>query len=279
MEFLNTILQILKKPYPDYENWSSFFKIIGGISLFITFFLYTFEPNDISNLEKNKFWVCLGFGLVAFISITMYELSVTRLFRLKAKGENFTYAKWILNMIGMMLTISLANFLYIRLLYFGYIQWNLFPYMVHGTFTIGIFPLIFIGGYNLLRQERKYQNIAEEVNEKAKNNTLNSTTSDLNIFDIPVYQIRYVEALQNYVKIGYLNSENRIQELTKRATLKNISDLVQGSSVLKCHRSYLVNRNTIISSSGNAQGLLLSLSDCEKKIPVSRSYVATFREK
>lgn len=277
MEFLHEIKQILKKPFPDYENWTAFFKTIAGISLFITLFLYIVKPNDMSNIESGRFLICLGFGLVAFVSMTFYELIVTSL--LKLKGENFTYAKWILNMIGLMFTLSLTNFLYIRLVYFGYINWEFLPHMIHGTFVVGIFPIVIVGGLALMRQEKKYQTIAEEVNDKVKGNFPASNTNDLHVFDIPVSQIRYVEALQNYVKIGYLNSENQLQEQTERATLKNISDQVQNSSILKCHRSYLVNQNTIISSSGNAQGLLLSLSDCDKEIPVSRSYVATFRKK
>ncbi len=232
-----------------------------------------------SNLESGKFLICLGFGLVAFLSISLYELSVTKLFRWKTRGENFTYGKWILNIIGMMFFISLTNFLFIRLVYFGYIQWDLFPHMVHGTFTVGIFPIVIIGGYNLMRQERKYQNIAAEVNEKVKGNLPTHQTQAGNVLGIPVSKIKYVEALQNYVKVGYLNSENKLQERTERATLKNISDKVQNSSIIKCHRSYLVNRDSILSSSGNAQGLLLTLSDCDKEIPVSRSYVSTFRDK
>ncbi len=279
MELLNTVIQILKKPFPENESFASFLRLVAGISVFIASFLYIFSPHDMSNLESGKFLICLGFGLVAFVSMTLYELSITRLFRLKAKGENFTYAKWILNMIGMMFTISLANFLYIRLVYFGYINWEFFPNMIHGTFTIGILPIIIVGAYTLMRQERKYQNIAAEMNEKVKDKLPTLNTNDLSVFDIPVNQIRYVEALQNYVKIGYLNDKNQLQEQTERATLKNISDQVQDSSILKCHRSYLVNQNAIVSSSGNAQGLLLSLSDCDKEIPVSRSYVATFRDK
>jgi len=279
MELLNKLTQILKKPFPENESFAYHIKVSGGISLFITFFLYVFSPNDMSDLKTNKFWICLGFGIVAFVSMLTYELVVTYLLKIKPRGANFTFAKWILYMIGLMLFISLTNFLFIRLLYFGYIQWELFPHMLHGTFTIGLFPIVMIGGYALTRQEKKYQNIAKVVNEKAEVKSAIAETNDLNIFGIPVERIRYIEALQNYVKIGYLNSENILQEQTERATLKYIMDKVQDSSIVKCHRSYLVNRATVISTSGNAQGLLLSLSDCEKKIPVSRSYVPSFRTK
>jgi len=277
MELLNKLRKILKKPFPENESFIHFLQICGGVSLFITFFLYFFSPNDMSNLKDNKFLFCVGFGLVAFVSMTAYEILVLYLLKIKPRGEKFTFAKWIIYIIGLMLLISLTNFLFIRIVYFGYIKWEVFPAMIHGTFLIGLFPIVIIGGYSLMRQERKYQHIAARVNDKTDNNSVSATADDLMIFDIPLSQIRYVEALQNYVKIGYLSSDDKLQEQTERATLKYISDKVQGSSIFKCHRSYLVNRTAIISSSGNAQGLLLSLSGCEKKIPVSRSYVSNFR--
>ena len=99
------------------------------------------------------------------------------------------------------------------------------------------------------------------------------------LMNLASHQIRYIEALQNYAKIGYINSTGQLIERTERATLKSILNEVEGSPIVKCHRSFLVNREAIISTSGNAQGLLLTLSDCDKTIPVSRSYVPAFRRK
>ena len=99
----------------------------------------------------------------------------------------------------------------------------------------------------------------------------------MNLFDIPVKQIKYIEALQNYVTIGFINREGQLQKQTERATLKSILATTKESSILRTHRSFLVNQQAIINTVGNSQGLLLTLSDCDKKIPVSRSYVPAFK--
>lgn len=277
MEFVNTIIQLLKKPFPEEENKATYLLNVAAIGVFVTLFLYIFKPFDMSNIESGIFLMCLRFGLVTVIAALFYHLVIRSLFRLVIGRKKLTFGRWIVHMVGTIFTISLANFLFIRLFFFGYIQWEFFPIMMQNTFAIGIFPVVMLGAISLLRQEKKYQLIADEINQKEPNNAATNPVNNQSVYDIPLGQIRYIEALQNYVKIGYINSSKQLIEQTERATLKGILNEVQGSGIVKCHRSFLVNREAIISTTGNAQGLLLTLSDCDKVIPVSRSYVAVFR--
>ncbi len=277
MEFLNSIIEILKKPFPEEDNKTIYLRNVAAVSVFVTFFLYIFRPFNMSLIQSGLFWTCLGFGAVTFVASVFYAMCLRPLFGLIMQERELTFGKWILHMIGTILTISLANFVYARLSFFGYIRWEFFPNMIANTFAIGIFPVVVLGAISLLRQEKKYQLISDEINQKEPSIEADNQTSDQAIFDIPLHQIRYIEALQNYVKISYINSNGHPTERTERATLKGILNEAKDSTIVKCHRSFLVNREAIISTSGNAQGLLLTLSDCDKIVPVSRSYVAVFR--
>lgn len=270
------IIEFLKKPYPEDEDRYAYFNYLLAISLFVAFFLFVFEPFGLSDLESHKLLICLGFGAMTFLGSVVYELTVGKLLSILGVRENWTFGKWLLNNLGIMFFISLANFLFVRLTLFGFIQWELFPVMLYGTLMIGLIPFTVLGGLSLLKQERKYQDIAQEINQK-KTATSAPPSSEIGVFDIPVYQIKYVEALQNYIKIGYVDEEGKLQEQTERSTLKGVLELTEGSAIVKCHRSFLVNKDAVTSTAGNAQGLLLSLSDCDKVIPVSRSCVADFR--
>lgn len=73
MKWLNQLLNILYKPFPEQEGNFGAPKTTFLISLFITFFLYTFEPFGIETLESNKFWICLGFGSMTFLGALFYE--------------------------------------------------------------------------------------------------------------------------------------------------------------------------------------------------------------
>lgn len=277
MKLFQNIKQLWNKPFHQEENIGRIIRVILLVSIFVTFFLYIFQPSEISTIESGRFQVCLGFGLMTFIACIFYEFVCCRLFRLRGKPEHFTLGKWFLHSLATILTISFANFLYIRLSFFGYIDWQFLPDMLYGTLIVGIFPIAAIGTFSMIRQENKYQTIAEEINQYGIAQAEKNELEEISIFNISAHQIRYVEAFENYVKIGYVNSNKKVIEQTERATLKAVLEQVKGSSIMKCHRSYLVNREAIVSTSGNAQGLLLSLSDCGKLIPVSRTYVSIFR--
>lgn len=220
----------------------------------------------------------MGFGGMTLLAAVVYELVVYQGLNLKTEGEKWTFGKWTIHNLATMLLISLANFLFARLLLFGYIDWNLFPQMVYSTFMIGIIPIVMLGGLALYGKERKYQTIANEINKGNTHSSYAKASKSPILFDIPAEKIRYIEALQNYIRIGYMAPEGRFKVITERMTLKEIAAKTADSPIIKCHRSFLVNRDTITNTSGNAQGLLLTLSDCDKIIPVSRVHVPIFRK-
>lgn len=276
MQVITQIIRLLNKPFPLEESLLGTFKIITAISVFVVLFLYIFEPFGLHLLESGLFLFCLGFGGVAFITSLAYELLIVFVVKLKGAHANFTFAKWIAYFTGAMLFISLANFLYARWVLFGDIQWSLLPHMMRGTFAIGFFPTVVIAAIALLQQERKYQKIAAELNHQDELSNVHIET-DKRIFDIPITRIKFIEAMQNYVQIHHLDNNGQVKIQTERATIKSLLDQSQNSSIIRCHRSFLVNRDSVISSSGNAQGLLLSLTNYPIQVPVSRSYVKDFR--
>ena len=274
---MNKLQEFLQKPFPLEESKAQLFKIITAISIFVVVFLYLFKPFGLHTLEPKLLLYCVGFGLVSWVASLLYEFGVVPILKIKNEANAFTFGRWILYFCGAMLFISLANFIFIRLLYFGDIQWSLFPYMIRGVFAIGLFPVVLMGALALLKQEQKYSKIAAEVNQGQASRQADEGVTENVICEIPVDQIRYIEAMQNYIKIGHVSTNAQMSEKVVRETLKNILE-VTNHNLVRCHRSYLVNRDSILSATGNAQGLLLTLSDCEKEIPVSRSFVSVFRQ-
>jgi len=246
------------------------------VGAFVVFVLFVFQPFGIADLESNTFLICLGFGIAGLASSLIYEFILTPLVGFKFSNNQMNFGKWMIYMFGILLIVSLGNFLYARMIIFGYIAWQFYPAMMYGTLMIGFFPIVLIGWFLLLTQEKKYQDIANELNS-GKSIFRDVQSSPNRIFDIAVSQVRYIQAFQNYVRVGYIDEQGSSTELMERATIKSIMSDIQDNTLVRCHRSYIVNQNAITSTSGNAQGLLLQLSDCEKKIPVSRTYVPVFR--
>ena len=62
-----------------------------------------------------------------------------------------------------------------------------------------------------------------------------------------------------------------------RGTLKRLAEEVGGSSLVRCHRAYVVNTNRVIRSAGNLHKMQLNLDGMQKVIPVSRNYTENIR--
>ena len=276
MMFVKRIGEFLAKPFREDESRYTTPIAALACGAILTYILYFFEPFGIKDAGPDKLKVCLGFGVTTALALLLYEFLVSYVFKLKGKRELWTFGKWILNSVCILLFLSIANFLFIRIAFFGYIDWSLYPAMLYGHVMIGVIPVILYGRYSLIKNEKKFTSIANEINEN-RTESLLTQNEDERLFEIAVSKIRYIEALQNYAQINYIDEAGQLAKKTKRATLKSILEKVKGSALIKCHRSFLVNQHTIVSTSGNAQGLQLKLSDCEDVVPVSRSYVAQFR--
>lgn len=272
---MKPILTLFSKPFPQEESFVQSLQIIAAVSIFIFVFLYVFQPFGIHLLESNRLTICLGFAAVTFATSLVYELFVTKVLRIKGSESIFTFGKWILYFFSLILLISFTNFLFIRLYLFDGINWQLFPAMLRGTALVGIFPIIGLGVLALFRSERKYQRIASEMQHQL---TKKKPAGANQLFDIALDDIRFIEAMQNYINVGYINESGDFESKLERATMKSLSTSTLSPSIIQCHRSYFVNKNAVEAIKGNAQGLQLTLNNCDKKIPVSRSFVAAIRD-
>ena len=73
--------------------------------------------------------------------------------------------------------------------------------------------------------------------------------------------------------------ENKLKKVTHRVTLLSFEiQLKEVFSLVRCHRSYMVNLNKVKNISGNAQGLKLELINHSEIIPVSRKYIPIVKE-
>lgn len=269
----NTFFDFLQHPFPEAESMKEYAKTLSIIALFVTLFLGMIRPFNMHQVE-NKVWVySVIFGVITFLAGMTYELIIRYILKIKKEGEHYTLLKWILLMIGLLLYISLFNYLYLRF-EFG-MPLDDFITMIWATFLVGIFPTVFLGTIAMLKREKTNAKIAENINKK--NLSDHPKVLDRKLFDIPTDQIWYIESLQNYVNI-YFNSLDIIDKKTERATLKSCAEQLENTKIIQCHRSYMVNTSKIENVTGNAQGLKLKLINIPNPIPVSRSYIAQFKD-
>lgn len=97
---------------------------------------------------------------------------------------------------------------------------------------------------------------------------------------INLEDLLYIQAQDNYSRVVWKEKE-QVKHKTLRVTLKKLESQIEDKSVMRCHKSYLVNTHAPFSVSGNAKGYKLRLKGFADAVPVSRSLgkeiVALFR--
>jgi len=85
--------------------------------------------------------------------------------------------------------------------------------------------------------------------------------------------ILYLQGSDNYVTIWY-NTQNKASKYLLRNTLKKLEDELVGESIIRCHRSYLVNMEKVKLIKKEKEGMMIELeSNTPVFVPVSRSYM------
>ena len=82
----------------------------------------------------------------------------------------------------------------------------------------------------------------------------------------------YLKADGNYLEVFFYNRKV-IQKKLIRSSLRSIAEVLPRNSFIRCHKSFIINGNHIISVEGNARNLTLYLKNITMGIPVSRSRV------
>lgn len=281
---MKQLLKKLNEPFPEDTSLRHDMLSIGGIGIFVTLFLYLIQPFGLNTYPYNPFWICLGFGVVTIVAGIAYDLFGLYVLRLAKDMPSWTLWKWILSATFLVGFIGICNYLFMTyLMGWQTFIWKRFFYMIYSTLAIGIFPIIFSGllvqmnAYK--RNQKQAANIQSTLLPVTKKEQFITLTSQNNsqTLQVPVNQLFYLEAQQNYVSICHLQ-EGNIEKTLFRNTIKQMETQLQGTPLFRCHRSFLVNIQLIEKVAGNAQGLRLSLVNLpDMEVPVSRKHIATLK--
>ena len=281
---MKKILNKLNEPFPESNSFQDDFRFIVGVGIFVTFFLFFLQPFGMNHYPGNPFWICVIFGIITIIASTAYEFFCTYILKLEKDVLAWTLGKWILFTIGLVATIAISNYLF--LYYMGWVATGLddFVQIFISTLFIGIFPVVLSGLMIQIKADKRNQIQASDMQEvlpiaPPTSETITLTAqSNQPALTLPVHELFYLEAMQNYVSIHYLK-DHQIEKVLFRHTISAMEKQLQNTSIIRCHRSYLVNTNLIEKVAGNAQGLRLTLKGLpDVQIPVSRKYIPVLRE-
>ncbi len=269
---------------PYYFNFSNTYRLKTSlcVGFFVFIFLYIFRPFNLSFLHVNDaLQYTIALGTIAFSVVMIFLFVIPKIFK-----NYFIYEKWnigrnLVFTLNCLIVIAFFCWLYSLLSKSNNLPTaNLFHFVFY-TLSVGVFPLIlfFIIDEKISRERR--QKIVGKIKEKKKEvskitvtNTTLILTSKNKKENLTVHldELVYITSEGNYICI-YTKTNNGLKESILRNTLTNTSkDLEIYNSLIRCHKSYIVNTKYINDIQGNARGYILKSFEVPFDIPVSRSF-------
>lgn len=275
--------------YPFYEDARQAFKLSIGIGFFIGFFCYLFRPFGLDELGRLEL---LGFGGVSFIVCSFYMILLPLLFKNVLHHRNWKVYKEILWILLITTSIATANYFYLGFIFDAGYSFNssIFFFVLTSTVLVAIIPAITI---ILYKQVFVYKKIIKEVekldaklvsrevifdNADATKKLHFKSDTKKNDVILQIDEFIALSSFGNYLEILFYQNEKVTKQLI-RNTISNIEkDLSEVESVVRCHRSHMINIDKVVKVKGNLQGYQLFFDAIEIQIPVSRSYAKKIQQ-
>lgn len=280
---LKRFITFLNQPYPDNDSLRVMFysAILAGLIVFLILSLFMpFGLDEVGASSRYLYNLC--FGLITATIALCYEVTSKYILKIEKDVESWTLWKWFLGVILLVTLIAIANYLFTNFLFSAAHDWSHFFRTLFSTFTVAIFPIIIFGSINVTRHLIANQSIASAIDIGEKKSKEEFKVSipikdSEKTLTLQPRNILYAEAMQNYVMI-YTQDGQEVEKELVRNTFTNVANALADSSIIRCHRSFLVNRDRIAEITGNAQGLKIRLDEISNVvIPVSRKYIPVFK--
>lgn len=266
-------MSILKRKYPFEINDHP---VKEGLIAFAIVFLLLFflQPFGINEYEGNKFLVCLAFGLVTFVCCLAMDYLIVVPLQKHAK----TWRIWhqALTVFVEILIVGMCNFLMACILFQYPMKVKACLEMVYFTIIIGLIYTVLSTSFSYQKYMRKRMDaLLEKTTQKQEG--IEVTLHDHRVresdFCLPINDLLYIEAQKNNVAVFFIR-DGQLNRTEIQSTLASVlNELKDYPNIFQCHRSFVVNLNSISSAKGNSNGYTLELGGGLATVPVSRSFV------
>jgi len=274
------LLKWLQRPFPigNRLGQNSLISILFGI--FIFSFLVIFRPFPSQDSESHLWLTSAGYGLITAIVMIMNFALLAILFKTQFESDKYTIGSALLTSVWNISIIAIANWLFYRYATFHAEETRSLLYFLGVTLSVGIFPVIIL----LFWFERiyfiRYSTRAESISGKMTEGPHTINNVEIQLYgegktDTILLQssgLICIKSEGNYVAVFHRSGESTKREVL-RGSLKAFEEqLSDQAQFVRCHQSYIINKQLLENISGNARGYLLDLKNLDTQVPVSRQF-------
>lgn len=262
-------------------------RLVGTVTfsvLFALIFLNLYIPfSDTAWFGLGNSQTFLFTAGFAFISILIMVISRTVMYHTSRLCE-FTYLGYVLWCIMEVLLIcAFYTFVTVDVVRSGGGGWiQVFSRaLLYGSISL-IIPYILTGMYFTIMEKNRTIRLMnspdvvsdEQVSSKAEGKITLFDNSGALRLSVRTSNLYYIESDDNYIKVWYMDSGGELKTYMMRCRLKTVEQSFQDTSLVRCHRKYIVNLDRVKVLRREKDTYYLEL-DCDSIPPLSVSKTYT----
>ncbi|MCD8538428.1 MAG: LytTR family transcriptional regulator [Leadbetterella sp.] len=281
---MNRICKYLRQPHPGYSDLRIYFRTIAGIALLVFLILSILQPFNLGqrNINGNPYltaFVYAGSALLTMFAGTLWIVWLPGWF----SEKNWTLRSELLIIVYQMSSIAVTVWIINRLRGVMLPDTGSYFRTLLIVFSTGILPyalITFVRHNYLLRKNLRK---AEEITRELRSEIRSSHREWLEVPGlkerVSVNELYYAEADGNYLTLVCVK-DGETHSYLCRCTMSELEAICSPfAHLFRCHRSFLVNLHKVLKVEGNAGGYFLHLTRGLATIPVSRTYITSFRDR
>ena len=251
-------------------------KLIVFTAIFALIFINIYAPFGI------EFWFNIGkWGLLAYSSLVILTgvlvVVISRIIMYHRRKKHilklWEFLTWIaLEVLCMALFYALFEKLILK---DERIFSDILEVSIQNTALVLLLPYSVLWLYFSWHDKKHRLEQLENIPESTKALDLISFKDERNTLRLSLKpnDVLYIESSDNYVNIFYLSQQKKEVYLL-RNSLKKLEESLPERLFIRCHRSFLINRNIVKTIKREKEGVFIELeSDPIIRIPVSKTYI------
>lgn len=278
------MLNALNKKYSFNGDLKVNLQSFVGVSLGVFLFLLFFQPFQIRNPDfDNQHLIIAGFGVITLLLLCILRILLPSIFSKYFAEENWTYTKELLLNVSFWILNSVAFSFFAR--YVGGIEITFHTAIIVVLISLSAMVIVIVVNQfrvlnSQIKQLTELAGFTREY-ETGQGNDVEIAFESENkseYFKLTLEQIMLIKSASNYIEVIYKTGD-KISKRLIRNTIKNTEEFFSKyPTLVRCHRSCIVNKNYIQKLEKGNDGLKLVLFDYPQEIHVSRQYALKVKE-
>jgi hypothetical protein len=278
---MDGIIEWFRQPFRLLDSVQARWKLVIFCGVFGCLFLNIFQPFNLTQwfttVKTPLFIILTFFSAAGMAALALTQFAFRSIFNVELTTR-FGFLGWLL-LEFFIISIAMHS---VNVYLLGLPFINLPEYLITLKYTLMVLVLPYFLAILLLFMEQQLQVVQEltlKVNRSATTDkvTINEENGKV-VLTMPLKNILYFKSEDNYVLL-YYKHESEVRKELIRTNLKKLEQELGLASLIRIHRSYMINSLNLLSAIKTSRGYQVKMEGSAEQLPVSATYQQSFEEK